>query len=648
MLKAFNHPIATLREGLNSIIDGEAKPLPLNETHFTIEVENGLALIRTLRVFSNNDERSIEAILTFPVSFDAVLTGLKAEIDGRKLLAHAKLKDAAREDYEEAVSKGKMAILHEEPLRGLHMLSVGQLGPGKTVRIETEMVMPLATNGSTLYLRLPLVVGEIYGVSPFLPADDLVAVAGLNLSAVLTVTAQGGRVTFADSRAVENGQKIMLDRHLVLQFPDQFFGQSNGIDAWGRRVKLLLAAPSRSDRPLDIAVLVDHSSSTGGVLGEGRVHQAMLRGLAHWGSSLRPEDKISLWEFNDKTNFIGHANGAQLVKMIDKLSPPSGGTELGKAVDSVIKQGSKPILVLTDGQTYNHEIRQAQEGGCPIHAILVGEGSLDAMIGHLAAQTGGQVIAALHDDVGGALNAVLPVLRKGHIISKGQLSNDKPEKISTMRGGIVIDVLWSDTNSDSGSDAVGRYAASLTITLAQENVAGQIAMVHGLSSHLTSLIIVDDAGEAVKGLPRMVKVPVHGLNNNLAPTSNIDNYLVNKSITPMLNVFNDSEKKSIHLRKVSQRDANVGADWSLVTSNLLLQSAELPAFIAERVRILMDDKDVVTLAQSCGMQTYTVALLIVAFQDRTRDRNAGRFIRSCKNMVTSTNLLIIETKAKNI
>lgn len=644
MLKAFNHPIATLREGLNAIVDGEPKPLPLKETHFTIEVENGLALIKTLRVFTNEDERAIEAVLTFPVPFDAVLTGLKAEIDGRKLAARAKLKEAAREEYEEAVSQGKMAILHEEPLRGLHMLSVGQLGSGKTVRIEAEMVMPLATNGSMLYLRLPLVVGEIYGVSPFLPADDLVAVEGLVLTAKLTVSAQGGPVYFAGGRKVESGQQITLDRHLVLEFPDQSFGPRTGIDAWGSKVNLTLKAPLRQDDALDIAVLVDHSGSTNSQLGEGQVHGAMVRGLSAWSRSLRSADKIALWEFDDKADFVGHATGSDLAGLVQKLSPPRGGTELGIAVETVIMQGAKPILVLTDGQTYSHEITKAQEAGCPIHAILVGEGSLDAMIGHLAAQTGGQVIAALQDDVAGALVAMLPALRKGHTIPHHQFDGDRPVTLSTMRGGIKIDVVWSDALSDTAPDAIGRYAASLALSLTEEEVAGRLALAHGLTSHLTSLVIVDEAGEAVAGLPRMVKVPVHA--SMISFSDVIDDVIISKLISRNEpSMATQTIRAMRNMVGMSEAESDPDADWSLVVFQQLLVPHRLPRLIAERVNLLMADPDIVALAQAIGMKPHAVALLVAAFQDKPRDRNAGRFIRSCRHMVDRHQLEKIERVA---
>lgn len=105
--------------------------MPLASTDIDIEITSGLAVVVTTRRFSNAEAVPIEAILTMPVGFNAVVTGLSAKIDGRKLRAIAKAKVAARDDYEAAIDLGKMAILHEEALRGIHVLSVGQLAPGK-------------------------------------------------------------------------------------------------------------------------------------------------------------------------------------------------------------------------------------------------------------------------------------------------------------------------------------------------------------------------------------------------------------------------------------------------------------------------------------------------------------------------------------
>ena len=65
-----------------------------------------------------------------PVGFDTVVTGLSATVADRKLIAIAKTRSTARDDYEDAIDEGKMEILHEEVLKGVHTLSVAQLAPG--------------------------------------------------------------------------------------------------------------------------------------------------------------------------------------------------------------------------------------------------------------------------------------------------------------------------------------------------------------------------------------------------------------------------------------------------------------------------------------------------------------------------------------
>ena len=87
---AFGHQIENLYEGLTVFNEGAGRFVPMKSTEISIDITAGLATIKTQRVFRNNEDVSIEAILTMPVGFDAVVTGLTATIDGRKLTAIAK------------------------------------------------------------------------------------------------------------------------------------------------------------------------------------------------------------------------------------------------------------------------------------------------------------------------------------------------------------------------------------------------------------------------------------------------------------------------------------------------------------------------------------------------------------------------------
>ena len=87
---AFGHQIQTLHEGLTAFQEGAGRLIPMQSTEIAIEIKAGVAIIRTQRVFRNDEDVAIEAVLTMPVGFDTVVTGLSATVDDRKLIATAK------------------------------------------------------------------------------------------------------------------------------------------------------------------------------------------------------------------------------------------------------------------------------------------------------------------------------------------------------------------------------------------------------------------------------------------------------------------------------------------------------------------------------------------------------------------------------
>ena len=89
-------------------------PIPLVSTTFDVTVASGLAVVKTCRLFRNREDRNIEAILTFPKAVEAVLFGLEARIEGSAFKAMARKRELARADYEDAIERGKTAVLHEE------------------------------------------------------------------------------------------------------------------------------------------------------------------------------------------------------------------------------------------------------------------------------------------------------------------------------------------------------------------------------------------------------------------------------------------------------------------------------------------------------------------------------------------------------
>src|SRR5580700_806707 len=89
-------------------------PMPLTATRFDVMIDAGLALVTTMRTFRNAEKESIEATITFPLPVHATLFALSARVGTRVLDARAKRKGDARADYEDAIDRGKTAVLHEE------------------------------------------------------------------------------------------------------------------------------------------------------------------------------------------------------------------------------------------------------------------------------------------------------------------------------------------------------------------------------------------------------------------------------------------------------------------------------------------------------------------------------------------------------
>src|SRR5215468_3473268 len=237
-----------------------ATPMPLVATRFDVIFDAGLAIVTTTRTFRNNEPASIEATLTFPVPVHATLFALQARIGDRVLVARAKRKEAARADYEQAIDRGKTAVLHEEVLRGVHMLSVGHVPPGAEIEVRSSFAVALTNLDGRGALRIPLTVGDIYGRSGLPDLDDL-AHGGKLPVADLAVECRGGTAALIGGTLEGGRAKIALDAPIDLEVTGWTARDLIGRAADGRTVTLRIEPTAAADAPLDVAILVDHSGS---------------------------------------------------------------------------------------------------------------------------------------------------------------------------------------------------------------------------------------------------------------------------------------------------------------------------------------------------------------------------------------------------
>jgi hypothetical protein len=511
-----------------------------------------------------------------PVGFDTVVTGLSATVDDRKLVAVAKPQSTARDDYEVAIDKGKMAILHEEVLKGVHTLSVAQLAPGKEVMIELETVTAMGCIAGDPFLRIPTNVGQIYGTSPLMPADDLITSSQAHYTAKLSAICDQGIATLDDGRIISQGEpvEVILNKAIELRVVGGCFGKVSGQSAKGQVVELELKPIKTADTFLDIAVLVDRSGSTGTPVGHNgaTIWSTMRDGLSSAFAGLQNGDQISLWQFDNSCEKLGVANGSASARLVDKLEEPAGGTDLAEAVTQLLNNGVHDILVLTDGQTWAHDVDDLKSKNARISAILVGDDSLDVNIGHLCAMTGGQVFYAPGDNVADAISTSLTAMRSGTGRGLVKLSGTLPKKVTVNRAGVEVAISWLENSTDAGGDAIGRYAASLALPFLPLVVAKGFAESHSLCSHMTSLVLVDEAGDVMDMLPEMRKVPLMESRVRKSLSYSSSSSIDSESSLPLMDRSMELEARSMNYPSMKHRSMK----WENPSKQYLSMKRESP------------------------------------------------------------------------
>ena len=646
-------PIAALVERRRE--DSGADPVLLCSLDVEVTIRGGLALVETTRTYVNREKRAIEALLSIPVPVHAAFFGLTAKIGGKLYQAAAAPREEAREAYEEAIDEGRAAVLHEELLRGVHALSVANLAPGSEAEVTIRWAGPMRFLDASARLRIPLTVGDVYGVSG-LPETDELAHGGRVPLATLRVRHDASGVRLADGSPVPSS-----DGSLVTEVPANApvdievtgFSRSRlvGRAADGRDVSLAIEPASGGAGNLDAVLLVDHSGSMhsrceGVAQTNLTKHDAVRSALGELAGTLRDGDRIALWEFDTTCDPVGSGQPvgpSEFGLLVPKLSGPAGGTEIGAALDSVRSIEARDVLLITDGMSYALDVHRQALAGRRIFVVLVGEDSLEAGVGHLAALTGGDLQFSFGADVGRALTACVHGMRSRRVgESVGEFDTEgSPLHVRTARGGASIEAHWTGEGTDrergAFSAAVAAYAASLAVACGSEEHATSIAVEEGLVTHLTSLFMSVDDGQRQEGLPltRRLRLPTPrtALRYGVA-------YLDASSGAPRprptigITRSSPAESASSGVDRAAEPDrvdveAIAGViDWDTAADALAQGDLRgLPLAVADAILALSGHEEVRAAAAGFGINSLRVAIALVADAAAERSRQAARVRR---------------------
>lgn len=507
------HSDDPLRVFPNGAIDRRSRrPAPLTQTRFKVTVREGVARVETWRGFRNAEDRSIEVTMTFPMPVRAVMYALEVETGGRRVEASAAAPEAAREVYEEnGVCEGRLAVLHEEKLPGIHMVSVVHVPPGATVTVRSAwatFLTPEATGRS--HLRIPMTVGDIYGRSPLIDSDDL-ETGGPLMMADLTVDAVDAEVRSGGAPRPLSGE-IPLDRPLDISVPTLGPSRLSAKMRNGRRVSLSISPLTPKDIAIDAAVLIDRSGSMGSPCSSLRQsitkHAAVGAGLAEAAAGLTGADRIRLFDFNDTCRALGEVFGARdFVSALARIGHPSDGTEIGAALNMALSAtDARDIVLITDGKSHALDIARLLQSGGRFTVVLIGDDSLEARVGHLAASSGGALIVARGVAVAEAVTVAFGTLRSAHLVEtpiEGPL-----ERLNARLDGLEISATWDDGETEEGpmSDPIRALAAALALPRLGEVRARELAVSEGLVGRYSSLVLVDENSQWQSGFPDTYKM----------------------------------------------------------------------------------------------------------------------------------------------
>ena len=165
--------------------------------------------------------------------------------------------------------------------------------------------------------------------------------AALHQAATLTVRCRDGIVTLRDGRLDEGQARVALDAPIDLEVTGWTPKDLHGRFADGRDVALRIEPASSGESALDVALVVDHSSSMAERCVFARdltKHDALMLALYAMANRLRAGDALDLWQFNDTCGHVGAADAQadHAPALLRRLDAPSGGTEIGGALDRVV------------------------------------------------------------------------------------------------------------------------------------------------------------------------------------------------------------------------------------------------------------------------------------------------------------------------
>jgi hypothetical protein len=292
------------------------------------------------------------------------------------------------------------------------------------------------------------------------------------------------------------------------------------------------------------------------------------------------------------------------------------------------------VLLVTDGKSHALGVQALARTGRRFSVALVGEDSLEANVGHLAALTGGEIFVSTGADLTQVFNTALFSLRaKHHPVSP---IAGRPKRISVRRAGMTLTAEWQEAKgSMEGTEgewrAVAALAASVALPALDTESAAQLAETEGLVTHLTSLVLVDEDGARQEGIPATRKVALP------SPRLMADSLV--RACRPAVHAEIDLHERIAPEYSLQSLQSRSRADLSILANKIdwdaaplrRLQLGDLSALdrdVARAIQSAAALPEVVVLAKRLAIHPFALVIGLIARSESPRSRSAARLAKA--------------------
>ncbi|KAH9925324.1 uncharacterized protein B0H18DRAFT_1085308 [Fomitopsis serialis] len=371
---------------------GRETYLPLQSVSAQVHIADVLARVTLTQHFANvnRTDRAATARYVFPVPVGGAVCAFEMRTaDGKVVVGEVKEAHQAEAEFTQAVSQNKMAGLLAKAAPDVFEVSLGAIPPQQAIKTTITYVTTLADDELLKQVRfsLPTYVGERYGVSPPAIQRSTAKYARFVLSAEIQMASaieqvvspsHAVKITMQNSSDSNSRCSVILDPSTAA-FLDKDFVLSiraSKIDA-PRCVAEALANKHSVALSLTLVprfgvkqiasqeyiFLIDRSGSMRGSKMDyaKKALLIMLKSLPTNGTAFNivsfGSSHTSLWPVSQS---YSPATLNTAVLHADSMEADMGGTEIGSALDTVLKSrttaGPTSVFVLTDGEVWNVDI----------------------------------------------------------------------------------------------------------------------------------------------------------------------------------------------------------------------------------------------------------------------------------------------------